>query len=406
MPKFIRLFLCYSLIPVFLAGAVNLMVDPLQLLPMSGVAGLSANKPMLRDQERLFKPYAIARLQPQAVIFGSSRSNHALDPEHRAWQGLRAYNFSVSGTNMEETRKLFEHALATASVERAVIELDLGLFAHSNAAQRQTSEYLATLSSANMRGRWLTVFKTALAWNTLGLSVGTIKGQNGPVEYTNLGRQTDRVFTTRINTYGGVRNTFENYMQRLAPAEQQQAHAWDHAGLRGGRLPGMLELREMMQWARERRIDLRLYISPIHAIDLETQQSIYGWQQIEDWKRALLEAANAEYITSGGTFQIPLWDFSGYNSVTTEAIPASPDRDTRMSYYWDQSHYRQQVGDWILERMYDLKPAGQPAPEDFGVRLSFENLEQHFAEQRSGSQDYVSHHPVEAAFVSSLTHTQ
>jgi len=43
-----------------------------------------------------------------------------------------------------------------------------------------------------------------------------------------------------------------------------------------------------------------------------------------------------------------LWDFSGYSSVTTEALPASGSH-AEMEFYWDSSHFKDIVGDFVLD---------------------------------------------------------
>ncbi len=45
---------------------------------------------------------------------------------------------------------------------------------------------------------------------------------------------------------------------------------------------------------------------------------------------------------------IPLWDFSGYSSVTTETLPASGSH-AEMEFYWDSSHFKDIVGDFVLD---------------------------------------------------------
>jgi hypothetical protein len=405
--RFIGYFLCWSLIPVGLIGLFNLLVDPLRLLPLEGIVGLNAVKPMLRDHERLFKPYAVARLRPQAVIFGTSRSNHALDPEHAAWHGLQAYNFSVSGTTIREIRELFEDAVAKSPMKVAVIELDLGLFDDADDRTRSGPGILSAPGKPNRVGPLLGVASTALAWNTVPLSLGTLSGQRAGEEYDALGLQTDRVFRWRIASYGGVRRTFEGYMLRLAPEEKKQAAAWTASGVTVDRFPGMGELRQIMQLAARNGITLMLYISPTHALDVEAAHAIYGWDRLEEWKRSLVdtidqERAAARASGTAGSSEVALWDFSGYSSVTTEDVPGLADDRSQMRYYWDQSHYRRLVGDWVIDRMFGLQPAGAAIPADFGILLTRESLEPHFAQTRSASEAYRSNHPAEAAFIRRL----
>ncbi len=41
-----------------------------------------------------------------------------------------------------------------------------------------------------------------------------------------------------------------------------------------------------------------------------------------------------------------------------------------MAYYWDSSHFKERVGDWVLDRLFGTESPMDPAPGDFGVRLT------------------------------------
>jgi hypothetical protein len=397
--KLIVSLLCWCFLPLLLVGAVNLAVDPLDLRHSNGVAGLITDKPMLRDHERLFKPYAVASFEPEALIIGSSRANHALDPQHPAFQGLKAYNLSVSGASISEIRMLFEHAVATSPVRSAVIELDMRFF--DNGKSRDRWSYLAEPGRPNRIGRELAILRTAFSWDTLRFSLRTLFARQGAPDYTVDGRETDEVFRWRLGYYGSIRNTFAGYIKVLAPGEQRRAREWAKAGVGAGQFQGLDDLRAIVSLAAERGIDLRLFISPSHALDMETLRTIYGWSLLEDWERAVVGVV--EPLRAAGK-TIQLWDFSGYNTVTTEAIPDMPGPEP-MAFYWDESHYRRVVGNWILDRMFALQPADNAVPAGFGTLLSVGHIEEHLADLRRGAADYRREHRDEVQLVERLTTT-
>ena len=61
---------------------------------------------------------------------------------------------------------------------------------------------------------------------------------------------------------------------------------------------------------------------------------------------------------------IPVWDFSGYNSITSE------DKN-----YRDSSHFYGKIGDLILNRIMGVQE--EKVPDDFGIWVSERNLEAH-----------------------------
>jgi hypothetical protein len=138
-----------------------------------------------------------------------------------------------------------------------------------------------------------------------------------------------------------------------------------------------------LQLCAQKHLDCRLYINPAHAsLDGEGLRAAGLWEEMETWKRRVTHMAQEHGV--------PLWDFSGYNSVTTEPVV------TPMHYYWDSSHFTEEVGGWILDRIMGATGTGQ-IPTDFGVRLTDEDVEAYLAAVRVNRESYVRAHPQEAA---------
>jgi len=85
------------------------------------------------------------------------------------------------------------------------------------------------------------------------------------------------------------------------------------------------------------------------------------------------------------------WDFSGYNAITTEPI------GWQMSWYWDASHYRRDVGDMILDRMFGLPH--RTGPERFGTRVTQGTIEPHLARFDSERELWLATNPKGIALV-------
>ena len=109
---------------------------------------------------------------------------------------------------------------------------------------------------------------------------------------------------------------------------------------------------------KQHNIEVKVFISPTHATQYEAIHVAGLWPIFEQWKR---EVTNI----------VPVWDFYGYNSVTTESI------DDRMNNYINNSHYSPVVGELILNSL--LLYQNEKVPNDFGVLLTQENIELHLA---------------------------
>jgi len=70
------------------------------------------------------------------------------------------------------------------------------------------------------------------------------------------------------------------------------------------------------------------------------------------------------------------WDFSGFNSVTTNALN-----------YYEESHYRYRVGDMIIDRLYGN--ASVKAPPDFGEWVTRQNIHRHLDKQKQELETYL-----------------
>ena len=131
----------------------------------------------------------------------------------------------------------------------------------------------------------------------------------------------------------------------------------------------MSDLKDIIDICKENGINLYMYISPAHAsLDGEGIYSAGLYSSFEDWKRKLSGVASS--------YNVPLVDFSGYNSITTEKVA------TPMRYYWDSSHFTEEVGNVILDTIINGK-------ESFGVYLTPDNIEKHLTLNKENRVNYI-----------------
>jgi hypothetical protein len=106
-------------------------------------------------------------------------------------------------------------------------------------------------------------------------------------------------------------------------------------------------LRELVAMCRQHEINLMLFITPHHKFFMDRFV-------VEDYLTFLRKLSDITLF----------WDFSGYNSVTTN------NRN-----YLDHSHYKSSVSRMIAARIFNDKTLA--VPEDFGVRVTKENIGSH-----------------------------
>jgi hypothetical protein len=102
---------------------------------------------------------------------------------------------------------------------------------------------------------------------------------------------------------------------------------------------------------------------------------------------------NEQEAAKSGEELLPIWDFSGYNSYTAEKVPPLGDVNTEMQWYWESSHYKKELGDLVLDRVFGHQEPGRTVNPDFGVLLASENIELHLQQVRNDRQKWRTSFP-------------
>jgi hypothetical protein len=320
---------------------------------------------------------------------GSSRALNGLDPAHAAFAGLRSYNFALPGATPCDLERYLGLALEAGPLKRVVVGLDL--FA-TNAFLDDSRCILPTEHATP----WIGFTRLLFSADTLNAAQKTILKQRR--QDPNIWQPTAdgfaRISEQTVRKQGGARAAFRNF-ERLTletfffPSPTCRFSLAEPAV---GAEP-MRRLRRFLEIAHEHKLEVALFFSPPHARLALAVDAAGLWAGYETWKRAVV-ALNEIVAREQGRAPFPLWDFSGFNSVTTEAVPPADDLDSVMRGYWDASHYRKEVGDLVLNRIFAV--AGTPSPDDFGVALTRANVEAHLARVRAGRDAYSASHPTDA----------
>lgn len=125
----------------------------------------------------------------------------------------------------------------------------------------------------------------------------------------------------------------------------------------------------------------------------------------EEWKRALVRIVDENPASQASAAPVELWDFSGYNEITVEPVPAASDKGRSMHWYWEAGHYKREVGELALARMLRSSGEDGPAPAAFGVKLSGQNIDRHLTAIRDGQRKYADARREEIADLERLAQT-
>ncbi|MGY6530727.1 MAG: hypothetical protein ACXITR_12465 [Cyanobacterium sp.] len=341
--RFIWLFFTFLSFSMISVGSFNYLINPYGIFNHDLLSNFNHEKPRKDNNDRLFKAIEIINIKPDVVMIGSSRIKQGINPSNvKLEQNNSVYNLGINGPNMYEVKRYLEHAIANQpNMKTVIFGVDFFMFNKfldnqpSFEEKRLETRYLIPQDMIN------TLFSLdALegSWETIRASLKTTKTVN---DEANNG-----FMPNRNAGDGNNRWRFENSIRVYYQNHNQYQLSEDH----------LKSFQEVVKLCKDNNIELKIFISPSHATQWESIAQTEHWHTFEQWKRELVN------IT-------PVWDFSGYNTITTEPL-----EDT-MTYYTDSSHYNESVGNLIIGKMY--YDESNEIPEDFGVLINLNNIEQH-----------------------------
>ena len=378
-----RYLVCFLACVGLVLGAVsflNYQVDPYLLHQW--------DSPLLQRPRQLneklgawAKTYAVARYRPAIIYIGNSRTEMGLPTRVRAlFDGKRIFNSAVSGASIGDAIRLAEHAARVSRVETMVWGIDAPTFSLDMGAAR-VEDSLTGARHGFFVQRALVNLKRGLTLDMTQDSVRILTGHAGDTCRSNLAvyGQRDETCTLKgIKHWLGTKDAIPVRLQEFGD------------GL-GPTPPSTPALDTSIGKLCRSGTRLRLYINPTHALTLYALHWRGKWDAMQAWQRGLVQLVERHRAQG---CDVRLHDFSGFNSITSEATPlvsGKPD----MHYYWEVSHYRDNVGRLILARLFG---GDTPAPADFGVELTQANIDAHQAATRAARERYRVEHAREAAY--------
>lgn len=295
------------------------------------------------------------RLRPDAVILGNSRADIGFDPQSLAAHGWgeRPYNLAVPGsgieTNLHQLRTLLDQGVVPRRLLVGVEFLDYleRRGAGPGRALTQPRPWPERLLRLRLQGLFtLTALKDSLA------TVAAQHRDDTPVlrgdgfnplrEYPTLARKEGYFSLFRQRGLENARRLRDS----RPPADWEDTHDYR-------------ALERLLTLAAERDIRVDLVVYPYHAqvIGLFARYDLLP--AFAAWKSALVTLTDRR--ATAGT-AVRLWDFSGLDERTTEAIPPRNDKQSVTRWYWEAGHFKAALGDEILRRIREEAPAHRLAP--------------------------------------------
>lgn len=364
--KFNAVLVITTCLPMLLVGAVNIFIDPYEIFDSFKIKGVNYIKPEKFKQDRLYKAVKITKINPKTILLGSSQVQWGLPPDHPALPEA-TYNLGLLGANIYELRRYFEHVLANQTqLEQVIIGIDFFMFSTLIDKQSTFKENILEKNSLPISEFANIVFSIDSfedSYNTYHLNQ-----EREAIDYlviNNMLKLENRIFKNgglafhKNSILPGSKDIFYQFVKR--DLSERNQYKLSHQK--------MEDFSKIIQKARENNIQVKIFISPIHAVHLETLDQAGLWPQFEDWKRKITKISS-------------VWDFATYNKITTEKI------SNNMQYFLDSAHYSQQAGTLILNRI--LLDKSDKYYNDFGTVMTDSNIDGHLKKIRNDKTTWAS----------------
>lgn len=404
LSTYTRRFLVAVTTIMLLTALFNFVINPFDLFPVPVIRGINRIKIETEHRQRLTKPYTVARLKPDAVIIGTSRALQ-IDEQHPGFRPLRAYNLALASATAYENFRYIEHAEAEHHLQLIVYGLDA--FAGGDGTYTGFNEDRLAVSADGHPNRNLALthledyVPALLSLDAFRSSINTIAYQP-PFRINNPRRYMRSIDRKELLEEGGHHRKFVDIeASYLRDAVQMNDYTGNSSTDTAARVSNLKSLRRIIRFSYRHKIRLMIFISPSHARMMEVWRVSGMWTALEDWKRAITEISDEEAKRAQAE-PCAIWDFSGYNSITTEAVPAPGDQKTAMKWYTESSHYTMETGDLILDRMLGYHQDDRSVPADFGVRINLTNIEAELKRIRHEQSGYINSHPADIAEIMKL----
>ncbi|MEQ9553735.1 MAG: hypothetical protein RIM23_29445 [Coleofasciculus sp. G3-WIS-01] len=344
----------------------NLAINPYGAIAMPKIAGFNQVKPEQRNHVRRFKAIEITRQKPTIILLGSSRTEVGLNPNHVAIPTPSStYNLGISGANMYEVFRYFQHALKNQpDLTHVILGIDFFMFNQQRENQIDFDETRLEKQQITLSDFLDVTFSLDALSTSYTTFLANRSDSSATPYYANGMRNPDFFIQHDLPEQSIVKGFKFSLNKYLHDPSLYQDYTLSRHQLN--------YLKQLIHLCQENQITIQIFISPSHATQWEAIRKAGLWSVFEDWKREVVK------IT-------PVWDFSGYNRITTEPI------SERMINYFDNSHYRQNVGDLVLNRL--LQYSSDIVPKDFGVLITPETIESHLHNIRSHRETWVKTNP-------------
>lgn len=363
--KFLKIVFGLCFFISFAIVSINYIVNPYGVYR---TIDFFPNKPEQDKNIRLVKATKISKIKPVSIVLGTSRTEFGYDPNHKYFI-KPSYNLGLSAASLYEIKKYLEHTIAQGNLKKVLLVVDWISF--NNEKMIKSEDFESYFEEDN-------IYKQLFSIDLFKSSLNTIRKQKTKNSYLENGQKDFYLNQEKINKGGGhlqvmkekekVYYTKERYKYNSNIYQDTRKYSFD-------------DFKNILELCYKNDIVLDIVMGPSHVRQWEAfdyYQNIETWYE---WKKDIvLFVEKIAKDNNKGPFRI--MDFSVYHEFTTEIIPTNSKE--KMKYYWESSHYKNELGRVVLDRLADISDN-----KDFGIELNSQNINEHIQNLRNSRNKFI-----------------
>jgi hypothetical protein len=364
--KFIAYVGLFAFLIAGFISMVNYVVDPYGLYDTDI---LNIPKIKQSDKMRLVKALKTQELKPVSICLGNSRAEHGYDPTH-PYFSKPSYNLASQGGSMYENKLYFKWALKQGNLKKVLLVIEYQMF--NDTEQKTVADFETYFDKPNS-------YKYLLSFNSLKDSLWTLIGDENYSE------------TPRINLKNGQKEHSHNWQNILKSGghlatmnRDEKTYFKDfstNCTYKDTKKQSFPDFEEIVRLCYENNIELDIIFGPSHIRQWEALDYYLGYDTWLQWKKDIVISVN-KIAKQYDKKPFRIMDFSVYHPLTSEIVPTDP--KIQMRYHWESSHYKNELGLMVLDRLNNGKEN-----LDFGVELRLQNIDSHLEQLKKDRAKYI-----------------
>jgi hypothetical protein len=352
--KWIQIVLVLTILCIGFIGIFNYVIDPYKIY---NTKYFNFDKIKQPSKIALVKTIKTKEIKPTSISLGTSRTEYGYDPTHKYFI-KPSYNLATSGSSVYENMLNFKYALKQGNLKKVLLVVDYRMF--NNPTQKNVHDFESYFNDKN-------IYSLLFSIDVLKDSLLTIKGVENGHTFLDNGQREHNHNWKNILKNGG-------HLETMKKDEEKYYKDYPvNYRYKDTNKKSFPDFEEIVKLCYENSIELDIIFGASHIRQWEALNYYLGYSKWLQWKKDVVLSVN-KIAKQQNKKQFRIMDFSVYHELTAEKIPT--DKNTMMKYHWEASHYKNELGLIVLDRL-----VGDSGYNDFGMELNLQNINEHLKQQ-------------------------